>query len=93
MISTRMPATTLTVPVFAPSRLSSSAVEPNLPEIGAVKSVAFEALLNWSTVQPYRVLPWLSGLRRRSVWNRPRKTGIWRNIGRQPMSGLAFSFR
>ncbi len=38
----------LTVVPLAPSRASSSAVDPNLPAIGAVKRVAADALSNWS---------------------------------------------
>ena len=52
MTRTRMPAITFTVVPLAPRRASSSAVEPNLPAIGAVKIFALEALSNCSAVQP-----------------------------------------
>ena len=61
--------------------------------IGALNSRASTALSNSPVLQPYNVLECSErpGRRWRSTCSSPMNTGIWRNIGRQPISGLTFS--
>src|SRR5215467_1961652 len=91
MMAISTAATTRTFVAVDPNRRMSALLDLNAAEIGAPNNFALDALSNWDVVQPYRVCWWMDmpGLRCRSTWNRPMKTGICTTIGRQPISGLA----
>ena len=91
MIRTRMRGEDLDVVPLAPRLASSAGVEPNCDGSGTPNSWACVALLNCVSRPPVQRGGCGRALRWRSVWNRPMKTGICKNIGRQPISGLAFS--